>query len=499
MTKTVVIVGAGIGGMISALLLRKEGFEVTIYEKESKLGGRLAFVEKDEYKIDKGPTIVLLPEMLVSILKEAGVKESDYELVALDTMYSLHYQDGTTYTKFRSMVKQKEEIEKKFPEDLKGFSKYMNDMEKRFAIGKEAFLEKSFVKKSTFWTAKNIQSLLKLKAYETTRKNANRYFSHKKLQEAYTLQTLYIGGNPYSSPAMYNLIPFSEHAHGIHYIKGGYASLVEVIQKKLLKTGVKIHFNSNVDRIITEDNEAKAIKVNGKVNNFDAVLVNGDFPNMLPLVKQKKKYEPSSSCLLFYFGLNKKYDTSNVHQFFMSNDFSKHMKQVFKEKVIPTAPSFYTFNPSIIDDSLAPSGKSVLYVLVPVPSGDHIDWENEKDFIERMFQQLEQRAFPKLRESVEWMEVRTPKEAMVEGLFQGGSFGIGPSILQSGVFRPQVKPFKFKNVYAAGASIHPGGGIPIVMQGAKLAVEIIKEDLLNQSNSEDVRDNDEFSKSVSAL
>lgn len=499
MTKTVAIIGAGIGGMISALLLRNLGFQVTIYEKESKLGGRLAFVEKDGYKIDKGPTIVLLPEMLVSILKYAGIKETDYELLPLDTMYSLHYQDGTTYTKFRDVEKQKEEIEKISPEDVKGFTRYMVDMENRFAIGKEAFLEKSFVKKSTFWTAKNIQSLLKLKAYETTRKNANRYFSSEKLQEAYTLQTLYIGGNPFSSPAMYNLIPFSEHAHGIHYIKGGYASLVEVIQKKLLKSGVKIFTNSNVEQIVTEDYQAKALKVNGNVHTYDAILLNGDFPNMLPLLDEKKKYEPSSSCLLFYFGLNKKYDTSNVHQFFMSSDFSKHMRQVFKEKVVPTDPSFYTFNPSVMDESLAPDGKSVLYVLVPVPAGDHIDWDNEKDFINGMLEQLEKRAFPQLRKSVEWMEIRTPKEAMVEGLFQGGSFGIGPSLFQSGVFRPQVKPFHYENIYAVGASIHPGGGIPIVMQGAKLAVDVIREDLLSETNNEDVKRNDEFDRSISAL
>ena len=170
----------------------------------------------------------------------------------------------------------------------------------------------------------------------------------------------------------------------------------------------------------------------------------------------------------------------NVHQFFIGNDYTKHMKDVFTDKKKPENPAFYTFHPSLIDDSLAPEGKGVLYTLIPVPAGSDVDWANEKEWIDGVIDRMEELSFPGLREATEWMEVRTPTDAETFGLFQGGSFGIGPTLFQSGVFRPQVKPFDVKGLYAVGASVHPGGGIPIVMQGAKLLAEQIKSDSLSE-------------------
>jgi phytoene desaturase len=149
------------------------------------------------------------------------------------------------------------------------------------------------------------------------------------------------------------------------------------------------------------------------------------------------------------------------------------MKEIFVERKIPTDPSIYTFNPSSVDSTLAPEGKSVMYVLVPVPSETSIDWANQDAFVEDIILRLEKKGFPNLREKILWKKVRTPKDALREGLYAGGSFGIAPSLFQSGPFRPQVQPYKEKNVFAVGASIHPGGGIPIVMQGAKTCADVV--------------------------
>lgn len=156
------------------------------------------------------------------------------------------------------------------------------------------------------------------------------------------------------------------------------------------------------------------------------------------------------------------------------------MREVFQTKTIPQDPSFYTFNPSTIDPSLAPEGSSVLYMLIPVPSGDHINWEQETDFVDKMVERLEKRGFPQLREAVVWQKVRTPNDSMREGLFEGGSFGLAPNLFQSGVFRPQVKVADVDNLYAVGASIHPGGGVPIVMQSAKLMASVLLKELNNR-------------------
>ncbi len=499
MSRHIAIAGAGIGGMITALLLKKQGFEVSIYEKENQAGGRLSFVEKEGYRIDKGPTIVLLPHMLKGILDEAGVSGDAWELLGLDTLYSIHFKDGKRYTKYKDVDRQLNELSEVFPGEEEGFTKYMEEMRKSFEIGQASFLEKSFTRKRDFWTGKNLKSLLRLKAYQSTKKFAGTFFKDEHLREAYSLQTLYIGGNPQTAPAMYSLIPYSEHEHGIHYMKGGYASLVKVLTNTLQEKGISLYVDSKVEDIHKEHGRVVSIMVNGRTVKVDGLVWNGDFPSAADLLDDRRNYEPSSGCVLFYFGVDGKYQDSDVHQFFMGGNFDQHMREVFQEKKVPTDPSFYTFNPAVIDSTLAPDGKSTLYVLVPVPSGSHIDWSQESTFIDRMIKNIEARAFPGLTEKMDWMEVRTPNDADQEGLFQGGSFGIAPSLFQSGVFRPQAKPTALENVYATGASVHPGGGIPIVMQSAKLAADQIIHDFAHHSSTKDVNLNEQLNESISPL
>ncbi|MGE6367851.1 phytoene desaturase family protein [Planococcus kocurii] len=479
----IAMVGGGVGGLMGALYLSNMGFDVTILEKEKKLGGRLTFVERDGFKVDQGPTIVLLPEMFQELLQQAGIKAEDIELLLCDPLYSIRFPDGTVYTKYPDIDRQLQEIENVFPTEKEGFLRFISEGRERFKIGKSSFLEHSFVKRADFWTAGNIKKLLKLKPQQSVNKLMSNYFRDERLQLAYSLQSLYIGGDPFRAPAMYALVPFSEHEHGVYYLKGGYGSLIPVLEKELrARNNVTIKTESSVQQIVTENQQAKGIETAEGFEAFDAIVYNGDFPGIEKIVpaQKKRKYTASSGCVLLYFGLNKVYEEGNVHQFFMGDSYEDHMDDVFVKKQKTENPAIYTFHPSKIDDSLAPEGKGVLYVLVPVPSGTDIDWANDSVWIDKIIDRMEKLAFPNFREAVEWMEIRTPKEAEAFGLFKGGSFGIGPTLFQSGVFRPQVKPFKTDHLYAVGASVHPGGGIPIVMQGAKLLAEQIQSDFAKE-------------------
>ncbi|WP_433742317.1 phytoene desaturase family protein [Falsibacillus pallidus] len=474
------IIGGGIGGLMSALILSKRGIEVEIFEKDSRLGGRLRFVERDGFKIDQGPTIVLLPEMFQNLLDEAGIDMKMYELLLCDPLYTIHFPDGISYTKYPDEERQLEELRRVFPEDAEKFPEFIRDGKERFTVGKEAFLSKSFSDHKSFWTKSNVKKLMKLKPYQSVNRLMGKYFQDERLRMAYSLQTLYIGGDPYHAPAMYSLIPYSEHAHGIYYLKGGYANLVDILKKEIEKRNIPVHLNCPVTSIHTENQEVKGIQTKFGQKRYDAIIYNGDFPNLEDLmdVPGKRAYTPSSGCVLLYFGLNKVYKEADVHQFFIGNSFANHMKAVFEQKSIPDDPAIYTFHPSIIDDSLAPEGKGVLYTLIPVPSDTEVDWRNQQEWIDKIIERMEKGAFPGLRNAIEWMEMYTPKDAEAFGLYKGGSFGIAPSLFQSGVFRPQVKSKTYNNLYAVGASIHPGGGIPIVMQGAKLlADELIKDQI----------------------
>ncbi|MFB1081397.1 phytoene desaturase family protein [Jeotgalibacillus sp. JSM ZJ347] len=468
------IIGGGVGGMMSALLLKRKGFDVTLFEKENQLGGRLAYHTHGEYKIDKGPTIVLLPEMLQGLLDEAGVPRKDYELISCDPLYDLHFVDGTSYTKYRDKDDQLAEINRVFPGEEAGYLRFMKDMKMRFDEGKPKFLEQSFLKRWDALQPSTINSLRKLNAFRSVSKQLHTYFNDDRLKTAYALQTLYIGGNPFQTPAIYSLVSYSEHEHGIYYFKGGYAGLAEVLEKNMIDAGVRIIKGVNVEKISIQSGRADGVLYNSKYEPSDAVVLNGDFPVAGKLVnKQGRQYQPSSGCLLMYMGVDGTYQEKKMHQFYLSKNFEQTMNEIFKEKKIPEDPSYYVFNPSVADNSLAPDGKSVLYVLVPVPAEIAEDWQEVKnELAEKILDAMEQSGFNSLRERIEWLDIRTPEEAKKEGLYAGGSFGIAPALFQSGPFRPQFQPYPdLANVFATGASTHPGGGVPIVMQGAKLLAD----------------------------
>lgn len=303
----IAMIGGGVGGLMGALYLTKLGYDVTIYEKEHKLGGRMAFVERDGFRIDEGPTIVLLPEMFRDLFAQAGIDPESIELLLCDPLYTIRFTDGKVYTKYPGRERQLQEVEEQFPEDKGGFIRFMDEGQKRFDIGKPAFLEHDFVRKADFWTFRNIRNLMKLKPQQSVHQLMENYFKDERLQLAYSLQALYIGGDPYRAPAMYSLVPFSEHEHGVYYVKGGYASIIPVMEQELRSRGTEIRLDTAVKRVLKKDGRATAIETAAGIEQYDAIVYNGDFPgiNQLAPMKKQKEYTPSSACVLLYFGLDK--------------------------------------------------------------------------------------------------------------------------------------------------------------------------------------------------
>ncbi|PYE50719.1 phytoene desaturase [Paenibacillus barcinonensis] len=483
--KRAAVIGAGIGGLTSALLLNRQGWDVTVYERGSRVGGRIAFEQEGDYRIDQGPTIVLLPEMLLGILEEAGVERSKVELLRCDPLYRVHYDSGRVMTKMTDRHEQTAEIERLFPGEGRGFTRFMKDMDTLFPAGRAAFLEQMFPRKRDFFTPSLMALMGRLRAHKSVRKAVGDYFEHEELLDAYSLQSLYIGGSPFGTPGIYSLLPYAEHEYGIWMVRGGYAALPEILEQELLARGGKIKLQTEVTGLTIRNGVCTGIETAEGAENVDAVVYNGDFPHLNGLLKQtpevtvrRKPYRPSSGCVLIYAGVDKRWDDAVTHQFFLPPSLDGSLKEVFQKRRIPARPSFYVFNPAAVDDTAAPSGQSVLYFLIPVPDAEGVNWEEESEALaERVLEEAEQRGFPGLRAALRWKKLRTPADAARDGLYGGGSFGIAPVLFQSGVYRPQPKPFpKIKGLYAAGASVHPGGGVPIVMQGARMAVnQLMKE------------------------
>lgn len=479
----VAVIGGGIGGLTSALLLHKQGVDVTVYERSSQVGGRIAFEENGPYRIDQGPTIVLLPEMLYGILEEAGISRDRLELLRCDPLYRIHYNNGKMLTKRGATQEQVAEIESIFPGEGRGFERFMADLDRIYPAGQAGFLEQGFQRKRNFFTPRLIRLMLKMQAHKSIRAAVGQYFKSEGLKDAYSLQSLYIGGSPFETPGIYSLLPYAEHKYGVWMVKGGYGRLPLLLSQELATREISIQLNTEVESIVVKNDKFQGIKVNGQIESFDAVIYNGEFPHLKGLIEgaevptRKKEFRPSSGCVLVYLGVEKRWKEDMTHQFFLPPSLNASLQEVFLERKIASSPSFYVFNPVALDETAAPAGHSVMYFLIPVPDAKSVDWELEApSLVDKVLEEAEERGYPGLRDAIRWKKIRTPQDAELDGLFGGGSFGIAPTLSQSGVFRPQARPYSIEGLYTAGASVHPGGGVPIVMQGARLAVnQLMKE------------------------
>lgn len=499
--KRVIIIGAGTAGLAAAIRLQTEGYDVTIFEKNEKIGGRMYQHEIEGFKFDVGPTIVMMKDVYEEVFKYSGANPKDYiEMVRLEPMFKLKFPDGTVLNATSDLVKMTEENEAFSESDASGYLAYLSDVYKRYLIAKNHFIEKSFRKPSDFYNVKTLYQALKLKTFSNAYDSIGKFVENEKIKQSLAFQTLYIGISPFSGPSIYTIIPMIELLYGVWYIKGGMYQMAKAMQRRFLELGGTIKLNQNVEEIlIGHQNEAYGIVSNGQSYETDVVLSNADFPyTMNHLVKNnrhKGKYKPkkidkmsySSSSFMLYLGMKKKYDVS-VHNIYFTSDFKENVHHLFND-IIPEDPSYYVYSPTQIDDSLAPMDQEILYVLVPVPNMQKSihDWSYEKKeayasyILDLMSQKHE---FKDIRAHIEVMKIFTPNDFKTSfNLQHGATFGLKPTLLQSNYFRPQTKSRKVKNLYFTGSSNHPGAGVPIVLTSAKLAVADILKDSANEKSA----------------
>lgn len=490
----IAIIGAGTAGLVSAIRLQHLGYQVEIFEKNDQVGGRMYQLKDQGFSFDIGPTIVMMPELYQEVFTNTGVDDKDYiQMELLDPMNRVFFSDGTSFDISSDLTKLIKQLEAFGEEEALGYMSYLSDVYQRYLIAKKHFLYKSYRKPSEFYNFKTLINVLKLRTLNTAYQSISKFVKDERLRQALSFQTLYIGMSPFNGPSIYTIIPMIELFYGVWYIKGGMYQMAKAMERRFFELGGKIHFNQHVDEIIIKDHKACGLKIKNQHSDFDAVLSNADFPwTMKHLIKDealKSKYKTkrvermkySTSAFILYLGLDKKYQTQ-VHAIRFAKDFKKNIEDLFNSK-IPEDPSFYMYSPSQIDETVAPHGKDILYVLVPVPSlhQNRIEWDEQlkKTYYDKIMQMISNvEGFSDIKEHIEVSHMYTPNDFKEKfNLMYGATFGLRPNALQSLYFRPQATSRKIKNLYFAGSSNHPGAGVPIVMMGAKIAVEEIIKDV----------------------
>lgn len=492
--KKAIIIGSGFGGLALAIRLQAKGFQVTLFEKNEKLGGHAYSLEKKGYKFDMGPSLITATEIIQKIFNTADKNMNDYiELMLLNPFYRIYFHDKTYIDYSGDSESMKSQMAKFNADDA---AKYDDFIENSRVIYDEIITKGlgavPFNKISTF--LKFVPRALKIKALHTSFGLASKYFKDFRHRFIFSFHPLFIGGNPFRVPAIYLMISYLEKHGGVWFAKGGMYTLVEAFRKVLLELGTEIRTSEPVEEILIEHGKAVGIRTAQGVYNADLVISNADvnhtYSKLIPQGVLKKwnsnklsKAKYSMGTIVIYLGVKKQYPELLHHTLILSKRYKSLIDDIFDRNILPDDFSMYLHIPTRTDPDMAPPGCESMYVLIPVTNlSSEIDWKlKARPFVNSVINFLEAEFdLRDLRSNIEVEEFITPLDFQtMRNSYQGTPWGMEPILLQSAYFRPHNRNEDIPNLYLVGAGTHPGGGLPGVMLSAEATETLIIEDFGN--------------------
>jgi len=486
--KSAVIIGAGIGGIATAIYLAKKGYYVSVFEKNSSPGGRCGQLIRDGHRFDLGATMLMMPEIYREIFDSLGIPLFEKnEIKPLDNLYKIYFDNNEIITFTTDKEKMKLQHEKIEPGSYEKSRKYVADGYEIFQIGINKLIGRNFDNVFQFANFRNIGMLIKLKTYISNWRYVKRFFSNPHLRMAYTFQNIYVGQSPFSSPALFSMVPAAELTEGSFFPIGGMFTIVETLLAEAITAGVSFSYNKPVKNIRVSGKKAESIILeDGSEIKADVVVANADLPyvyrKLLPEKGKsrrldRKKYSCSAIC--FHWGLDKTYPQMGHHSVFLSDGFREGLDRIFKDKSISDHPSFYIHAPARTDPAAAPSGQDTLSFIVGSGHVDKMkkqDWDKlKKKTHTAVVQRLKQLGLEDIEQHIKFEICYTPESwENACNITRGSVFGsLAHNLMQMGYFRPHNQHSRYKNLFFVGGSTHPGNGIPNVLLSAKLTAERI--------------------------
>jgi phytoene desaturase len=487
-TGTVLIIGAGIGGITTSIFLARQGYHVDIYEKNSNAGGRCGQLMREGHRFDLGATMMLMPDVYRDIFRSLGMElEQELKVMPLKDIYTVYFSDGSSLPFSTDKKRMNEVLERFEPGSAVMSEKYVTTGFRLYKIAFEKLIGRNFTKFFDFINLSNVVLLIKLKTYLKHSRYTARFFRSQHLQMAYTFQNIYVGQSPFKAPALFSMIPAAELTEGSLFPEGGMNRVAGRLIEVAEEYGVRFHYSMPVSRINTVGRRATGVTFSdGREATADIIVANADLPYVYrellpPSFKSWKIQHMNYSCsaLVLHWGVDKQYPQLGHHSVFLSDDFRNGLDKIFREKSMGDDPSFYIHAPVRTDASAAPTGCDTLTVIAGVGHLDNRypqDWDHLKQVTrEAVFARLRQIGINDLEDHIKF-EIAAPPSVWEEALniTKGSVFGsLGHNILQMGYFRPHNRDSKYRNLYFTGGSTHPGNGIPMVLLSAKLVSERI--------------------------
>jgi diapolycopene oxygenase len=484
--KTIIIIGAGIAGIAAAIRLKSQGNTVAVYESNTYPGGKLTAFSRNGYRFDMGPSLFTMPqfvEQLFEVAKKPIQTYFQYKKKAVVCNY--FYEDGTTFSALADETEFAKSASQTFDVDQSEILDYFKKSKKKYDLTASLFLEKSLHKTSTYLNTDTLKAIFNVNSLDinTTLSDYNsKVFKDKRLVQFYDRFATYNGSSPYQTPGIMSMIPHLEQYFGTYFPNGGMHSITMSLFQLAKDIGVTFNFGSKVDQIITEENKATGIEIEGAIIKSDIVISNSDIvPTYRHLLKDHKAPEKilqqprSSSALIFYWGIKKEFPQLDLHNIFFSEDYKTEFDYIFEKKDVHHDPTVYINISSKEEPNDAPNGCENWFTMINVPSNTGQDWDSivanaRLNVIKKLSRLLNE----DISELIEFEEILDPRTiASNTQSYQGALYGASSNNKYAAFLRHPNFKSSIANLYFCGGSVHPGGGIPLCLLSAKIVADLI--------------------------
>jgi phytoene desaturase len=484
--KNAIVIGSGIAGLASAIRLQNKGYQTTVLEKNNYTGGKLTEIQLGNFRFDAGPSLFTLPELIEELFAISNKNISDnfnYEKCEISCNY--FFEDDTLLKFYADKQRLKEEIETKLSVDFSLLEKYLNRSNYKYEATKAIFLEKSLHKVNSYFSKEIIpclKAIPKLDLFETLNETNTKNLNHPKLIQIFNRYATYNGSSPYLASGILSLIPHLELNQGSFFPKDGMHSISKALTKLALDLGVKFILNTQVNELVQKNGKIEIVKSNQGDFKGDIVICNADiktaYNSFLKNYKQPEKIlnqERSSSGIIFYWGINRTFENLDLHNILFSTNYKEEFEHIFTYKTVYSDPTIYINVTSKKSASDAPNGCENWFVMINVPSNENHNWEEiRKQARQSIIQKINKILKVNIENHIIEEDYLDPTRIELRTSSAGGALYGSSSNSRNAAFFRHPNFSTIPNLFFVGGSVHPGGGIPLCLNSAKIACDLIK-------------------------
>lgn len=482
-----IVIGSGVAGIATSIRLAKKGYSVKIYESNSFPGGKIYSFKKSGYRFDGGPSLFTMPQLVDELFELCGENPKDhFSYIKKEVACNYFWEDGIKLVAYGNKEAFLNEVENKLGVSKKKLNNYFNSSKKKYDLTAPLFLEKSLHKLKTFISKETISAMLHLGRYDIFK--SLHELNKDVLEEPHLIQffdrfATYNGSNPYQTSGMMSLINHLEQHYGTFLPIKGMVSITKSLVELAKRQGVEFVYNSRVDKIIVDNKKATGIESKGCFYESDIVISNMDINptyNFLlsnePKPKKILDAEPSSSAVIFYWGISKKFKELDLHNILFSKDYAHEFDSIFNQNTVSKDPTVYINITSKDIPSDAPENSENWFVMINTPADKGQDWDLIVNQIrENVKKKISRNLGIDIVKYIETEQILTPKTIQNKTQSHlGALYGPSSNNRLSAFFRHPNFSRKIENLYFCGGSVHPGGGIPLCLLSAKITSDLVK-------------------------